>query len=42
LLAALLLFFVNIRVGSQGTYVPPQYRDGRVVPGHVIPSEPGK
>jgi uncharacterized protein DUF6111 len=41
-LAALLLFFINIRVGSQGTYVPPQYIDGRVVPGHVVPAEPAK
>jgi cytochrome bd-type quinol oxidase subunit 2 len=41
-LAALLLFFINIRVGSQGAYVPPKYIDGRVVPGHVVPTEPSK
>jgi Family of unknown function (DUF6111) len=41
-LAALFLFFINIRVGSQGSYVPPIYIDGRVVPGHVVPREPGK
>jgi hypothetical protein len=41
-LAALLLFFINIRVGSQGAYVPPKYIDGHVVPGHVVPTEAGK
>ena len=41
-LAALLLFFINVRVGSQGIYVPPKYIDGRVVPGHVVPAEPGR
>jgi len=41
-LAALLLFFINVRVGSQGAYVPPKYIDGRIVPGHVVPAEPHK
>ncbi|HJT05802.1 MAG TPA: DUF6111 family protein [Stellaceae bacterium] len=41
-LAALLLFFVHIGVGSRGTYVPPKYIDGRVVPGHIVPGEPGR
>lgn len=42
-LATLLLFFVGVHVGSpEGTYVPPRYIDGRVVPGHIVPPEPAK
>jgi hypothetical protein len=39
-LTTLFLVFVNVRVGSEGTYVPPQYIDGRVVPGHIVAPEP--
>lgn len=44
LLTALLLYFVSVRVGGspQGVYVPPQYIDGRVVPGHVVPAAPAQ
>ena len=41
-LCALLLYVVNVRLGSQGTYVPPQYIDGRIVPGHVVPGNGAK
>ncbi len=42
-LAALLLFIIGVHVGSpEGTYVPPRYIDGRVVPGHIVPAEPGR
>ena len=36
-LLALVLFTVTVHFGSSvgGTYVPPQWRDGRVVPGHI-------
>ncbi len=38
-LAALLLWVVVVGLGgpTQGTYVPPHYIDGRVVPGHLVP-----
>jgi hypothetical protein len=38
-LAALMLYVIGTRIGGspQGVYVPPQYIDGRVVPGHVEP-----
>lgn len=37
LLAAASLFFLAVSTGSEpgGTYVPPRYEDGRIVPGHV-------
>jgi hypothetical protein len=43
-LAALLLYGINVRVGSapQGTYVAPQLIDGRIVPGHVVPTDPAR
>jgi hypothetical protein len=43
-LAALLLYGINVRVGSalRGTYVPPQLIDGRIVPGHVVPADPAR
>lgn len=42
-LTALLLFFIGVHVGSpEGTYVPPRYIDGRVVPGHVVPDAPAQ
>jgi hypothetical protein len=43
-LAGLLLYVVNVRIGDsgQGRYVPPQYIDGRVVPGHVVPADPAR
>jgi hypothetical protein len=38
-LAAVMLYLVGTRIGGspRGVYVPPQYIDGRVVPGHVVP-----
>ena len=38
-LAAAMLYLIGTRIGGspQGVYVPPQYIDGRVVPGHVEP-----
>ena len=43
-LAALLLYVVMVGLGGpvQGTYVPPRYIDGRVVPGHVVPPPPAQ
>jgi hypothetical protein len=42
-LTALALFFLNVRLGtSQGTYVPPRYIGGEVVPGHLVPSDSAK
>jgi hypothetical protein len=42
-LAALMLYVIGTRIGGspQGIYVPPQYIDGRVVPGHIVPP-PGR
>jgi hypothetical protein len=36
-LLALVLFTVTVHFGSSvgGTYVPPRWRDGRIVPGHI-------
>jgi hypothetical protein len=36
-LLALVLFTVTVHFGgaASGTYVPPQWRDGRIVPGHI-------
>ena len=41
LLLALVLFVVTVHFGTStpGTYVPPRWEDGRIVPGHV---EPGR
>ena len=38
-LAAAMLYLIGTRLGgsAQGVYVPPQYIDGRIVPGHVEP-----
>lgn len=40
-LTALFLYLVNFHIGgaARGKYVPPQYIDGRVVPGHVAPPD---
>jgi len=37
ILAAASLFFLAVSTGSEpgGSYVPPRYEDGRIVPGHV-------
>lgn len=37
LLAAASLLFLGVSSGAErdGTYVPPRYEDGRIVPGHV-------
>jgi hypothetical protein len=24
---------------GEGTYVPPRYEDGRIIPGHVVPAD---
>lgn len=36
-LLAPVLFTVTVHFGTpvRGTYVPPQWRDGRIVPGHI-------
>jgi hypothetical protein len=41
LLLAIVLFVVNLHFGTAntGTYVPPRWENGRVVPGHI---DPGK
>lgn len=41
-LMALMLYGMGARLGGEpeGTYVPPHVVDGRVVPGHIVPSEP--
>lgn len=38
-LVAAMLYVLGTRVGGPplGIYVPPQYIDGQVVPGHVVP-----
>ncbi len=43
-LAALFLYVVNVHFGQapQGTYVPPQWIDGKVVPGHLEPPKAGR
>ena len=43
-LAAVLLYLVSVhveRTGS-GSYVPPRYIDGKIVPGHVEPVAPAE
>jgi hypothetical protein len=44
LLTAAMLYLVGTRLGGtpDGVYVPPKYIDGQVVPGHLVPAEPGK
>ena len=39
LLLAVVLFVVTVGFGTSqpGTYVPPRWEDGRVVPGHIEP-----
>jgi hypothetical protein len=41
LLLVIVLFVVNLHFGTPntGTYVPPRWENGRVIPGHI---EPGK
>jgi hypothetical protein len=41
-LMVLMFYSVGARFGGdvEGTYVPPQNIDGRVVPGHIVPPEP--
>ena len=40
LLLALVLFVVTVHYGTStpGTYVPPRWEDGRIVPGHIEPA----
>ena len=41
-LTALVLFVVTVGFGSgvPGTYVPPHFENGRIVPGHIGPAKP--
>ncbi|MBV9858543.1 MAG: hypothetical protein JO038_00340 [Alphaproteobacteria bacterium] len=41
-LLALVLFVVTVHFGGpqRGVYVPPQWRNGQIVPGHVEPAGP--
>jgi hypothetical protein len=43
-LAALVLYRAESRLSgaTEGVYVPPKYVDGQVVPGHLVPADPGK
>lgn len=40
LLLALVLFVVTVHYGTSqpGTYVPPRWENGRIVPGHIEPA----
>jgi hypothetical protein len=40
LLLALMLFVVTVHFGTSqpGTYVPPRWENGRIVPGHIEPA----
>jgi hypothetical protein len=40
-LLAVVLFVVNLHFGTSetGTYVPPRWEDGHIVPGHVEPDK---
>ncbi|HXP31711.1 MAG TPA: DUF6111 family protein [Stellaceae bacterium] len=42
LAAAALLVLVAFGRQGGGTYVPPHVEDGRIVPGHVLPSAPAQ
>jgi hypothetical protein len=41
LLLALMLFVVTVHFGTAepGTYVPPRWENGRIVPGHIEPEQ---
>src|SRR5271170_1685905 len=41
LLLALVLFVVTVHYGTSqpGTYVPPRWENGRIVPGHIEPAK---
>jgi hypothetical protein len=41
LLLALVLFVVTVHFGTSqpGTYVPPRWENGRIVPGHIEPPQ---
>ncbi len=41
LLLALMLFVVTVHFGTSqpGTYVPPRWENGRIVPGHIEPAQ---
>jgi hypothetical protein len=41
LLLALVLFVVTVHYGTSqpGTYVPPRWENGRIVPGHIEPAQ---
>ena len=40
-LLVIVLFVVNLHFGTSetGTYVPPRWEDGRIVPGHIEPDK---
>jgi hypothetical protein len=40
LLLAVVLFVVSVNYGTSqpGTYVPPRWEDGRIIPGHIEPA----
>ena len=40
-LLLLVLFVVNLHFGTSetGTYVPPRWEDGRIIPGHIEPDK---
>ena len=40
LLLAVVLFVVTVHYGTSqpGTYVPPRWENGRIVPGHIEPA----
>jgi hypothetical protein len=42
-LLAIVLFVVTVGFGTtqQGVYVAPQWHDGRIVPGHIVPDPTG-
>jgi hypothetical protein len=41
-LAAAMLYAIGTRLGDerQGVYVPPQWVDGKIIPGHIEPAAP--
>jgi Family of unknown function (DUF6111) len=43
-LVAVLFYLAGTRLGGapDAVYVPPKYTDGEIVPGHLVPAEPGK
>ncbi len=43
LMIAALVFFTQFQVDeADSTYVPAQFQDGKIVPGHLVPVEPSQ